>query len=320
MKPRFLVAVIGALLASTTPGQELDRARVFTIRGEISTLPPVGGGYTVELGRNGGGLGESVPVNGDGSFEFRSARDGVQELRVLGPRGEVIHSETVVIRGPQQLLAIRLPDTSPNVPRPGGNTVSLQQLQHKVPPEARKAFERGERLVSEAKYDEAIAAFRQALAVDPEYADGLNELGVAEAAKGDLEHAAEHFQAAINIAPDHAAALPNLSIALAKLRRFHEAAVVARRALKVVPDSGRVQYILAAGILMDNGDPEEALQHLDKASEEIPKAHLVAADVLVALGRLDQAIKHLELFLQVAPPGDKDRPAAEARLSALKQH
>ena len=319
MKPRILVAVFGAFLVSTMPGQELDRGQVFTVRGEITTLPSLGGGYTVELARNTAGMGESVPVSGDGSFEFRSARNGVQELRVVGPRGEVIHTETVTISGPHQLLAIRLPDT-PSVPRPptGAGTITMQQLQHKVPPEARKAFERGERAVSEAKYDDAIAAFRQALAVDPEYADGLNELGVAEAAKGDLEHAAEHFQQAINIAPEHSAALPNLTIALAKLRRFHEAAEVARRALKAVPDSGRVRYILAAGILLDNGDPDEALMHLDKACAEIPKAHLVAADVLVELGRVPEAIKHLEAFLQVAPAADKDRPAAEARLSALK--
>jgi tetratricopeptide (TPR) repeat protein len=312
--------VIGLLMVSATMGQDMDRApdraRVFTVRGEISTSSPLIGGYTVELARN-SGLGESVPLSIDGTFEFRSAQDGVQELRVLSPRGEVIHRQTVVINGPQQLLAIRLPENT-SVPRSGSNTVSLQQLQHKVPPEAKKAFDRGQRLVAENKYSEAITAFRQAVTVDPEYADGLNELGVVEAATGDLEHAAEHFQKAVDLAPEHSAALPNLSIALAKLKRFHEAAEVARRAIKVVPDSGRVRYILAACILIEHGDPEEALVHLERATGEVPKAHLVAADVLVILGRPQEAIRHLEEFLKIAPPDDKDRPGAEARLASLK--
>jgi tetratricopeptide (TPR) repeat protein len=263
-------------------------------------------------------MGESVPIGLDGSFEIRAAQSGMTELRVLSPRGEVIHREPVVINGPYQQLAIRLPET-PSVPRSGSNTISLHQLEHKVPPDAKKAFDRGVRAAADAKYTEAITAFRQAVTVDPEYADCLNELGVAEAAIGNLENAAEDFQKAIDVAPEHPAALPNLSIALAKLSRFHDAGAVARRALKVAPESGRVRYILAASILMDNGDPQEALTQLERASDEIPKAHLVAADVLVALGRRDEAIKHLEQFLKAAAPGDKDRAAAEARLSVLQQ-
>ena len=114
-------------------------------------------------------------------------------------------------------------------------------------------------------------------------------------------------------------ALPNLSIVLAKMRRFHEAAQVARRALKVVPDSARVRYILAASILVEHGDPEEALVNLERASSEIPKAHLVAADVLIVLHRPEEAIRHLEEFLKNAPPDDQDREAAEERLAALRR-
>jgi tetratricopeptide (TPR) repeat protein len=320
MRAQFFVAVIGVFVSSVMPGQDVDRAadrfHGFKVRGEIVTSRPLIGGYSVELAGD-TGLAESVPISGDGSFEIRAAQSGMQELRVVSPRGEIIHREPIVINGPYQQLAIRLPETA-SVPRAGSNTVSVHQLEHKVPPEAKKAFDRGLRAAAEANYTEAISAFRQAVSVDPEYADGLNELGVAEAATGNMESAAEDFQKAINVAPEHPAALPNLSIALAKLRRFHDAGEVARRALKVVPESGRIRYILAASILMDNGDPHEALTNLERASDEIPKAHLVAADVLVALGRPEDAIKHLEQFLKAAPPDDKDRPAAEARLSVLR--
>jgi Flp pilus assembly protein TadD len=316
MKPRFLVAVICAFIGSATVAQETGRAKIYSVRGEVSTMQPLLGGYTVELSRN-SGMSESVPLSADGSFEFHSAQDGVQELRVVSPRGSIIHKETVFINGPHQMLAIRLAD-EPSVPRSTPSTITIQQLQHKVPPEAKKAFDRGQHAAAEAKYQEAVEAFRQAVTIDPEYADGLNELGVAEAATGDLEHAAEDFQKAVDVAPEHPMALPNLSIVLAKLRRFHDAEEVARRALKVVPNSARVRYILAASILVDHGDPEEALQNLERAATEIPKAHLVAADVLMILNRPDEAIRHLEQFLRDAAPDDKDRVAAEARLAALR--
>jgi tetratricopeptide (TPR) repeat protein len=319
MIPRFLIAVISVLMVSAAVAQESQRTQTFTVRGEVSTMRPLIGGYMVELTRS-SGMKESVPLSADGSFEFRAAQDGMQELRVIDPSGAVIHREPVVINGPHQLLAIRLPESpNTNTPRSGMNTVSAQQLQHKVPPMAKKAFDRGQQAAAAAKYQDAILAFREAVTIDPEYADCFNELGVAEAATGDLEHAAEEFQKAIDVAPEHPMALPNLSIVLAKLRRFHEAAQVARRALKIVPDSARVRYILAASILVEHGDPEEALQNLERASSEIPKAHLVAADVLIVLHRNDDAIRHLEEFLRNAPPDDQDREAAEERLAALRR-
>jgi Flp pilus assembly protein TadD len=316
MKLNHSIPVISVFMVSAALAQEMDRTPVFTVRGEISTARPLVGGYMVELTRS-SGMRESVPLSPDGSFEFRSAQDGVQELRVVNPRGMVIHQENVFINGPHQVLAVRLAE-EPNLPRTTTNTVSVQQLQHKVPPLAKKAFDRGQQAAAEAKYQEAVEAYREAVTIDPEYADGLNELGVAEAATGDLEHAAEHFQKAIDVAPEHPMALPNLSIVLAKLRRFHEAAEVARRALKIVPDSARVRYILAASILVEHGDPEEALLNLERAASELPKAHLIAADVLIVLGRPDDAIGHLEEYLRKAPPDDKDRPAAEERLAALR--
>ena len=216
-----------------------------------------------------------------------------------------------------KLLAVRLPAET-NFPRSETPALSVQQSEHKVPPEAQRAFDRGQHAAAEGKYEEAVAAYREAVKIDPQYADALNELGVAQAATGDLEHAAESFQNAIDVAPEHPMALPNLSIILAKLKRFHDAEAAARRALKVVPDSARVRYILAASILVEHGDPEEALDNLERASSEIPKAHLVAADVLIVLNRPDEAIRHLEAFLRQAAPDDKDRAAAEARLAVLR--
>lgn len=266
----------------------------------------------------GGGPTERVMINGDGSFEFRYARPGAHELRLVTMSGTIIHQETVFITGANQFLSIRLPD-SPGASRSVDSTISLRQLTHKIPPQAQKAYNKGEQASAKGKHREAADLFRQAVTIDPEFVDAFNELGAAEAALGNLPQAAEDFQKAVDLVPEHRLALPNLSIVLAKLRRFREAAEVARRALKVVPASGTVRYILAASLLFEKGDTDEALDNLERATSEVPKAHLVAADILALRGKRLEAIRHLEEYLRVAPAGDKDRARAEAKLAELRQ-
>src|SRR5262249_11738349 len=152
-----------------------------------------------------------------GTFEFRSAPVGTHRLRVIGPQGSVIHEEFVTVGGGPQFVRVHLPDP-PNASRSigSGDRVSLRQLTHKVPPAAKKAYDRGEQAAARAQNFQAAEAFRQAIAIDPEFVDAYNQLGAAEAAMGNLPKAAELFQKAVDIEPEHPQALPNLCIVLAK--------------------------------------------------------------------------------------------------------
>jgi len=121
----------------------------------------------------------------DGTFEFRSASPGMHVLRVIGPDGAAIHLERVVIGSPNQILTIRLPDR-PNASRSSDSMISLRQLSHKVPPQAQKAFAKGEQAAAKGNQRQAVESFRQAVTIDPEFADAYNDLGAAEAALGGL--------------------------------------------------------------------------------------------------------------------------------------
>jgi predicted Zn-dependent protease len=103
------------------------------------------------------------------------------------------------------------------------------------------------------------------------------------------------------------------------MRRFHEAGATARRALKVVPRSCQIHYILAVSLLMENGDSDEALDNLQRSVAEVPKAHLVAADLLSQRGRRQEAIVHLQEYLRDASPSDAERAKVEAMLAQLQQ-
>jgi tetratricopeptide (TPR) repeat protein len=212
-----------------------------------------------------------------------------------------------------------LAQCSQNASRSAEATVALRQLPHQTPPAAQKAYDKGRIAAGKGCGQEAVLHFREALSLDPEFADAYNDLGAAYLAQGELPQAAEQFQKTIVLVPEHRLALPNLSIALIRMNRVCEAGEAARRALQVDPGHARAHLILAASLMSQPGDTDEALSHLRRASQEIPKAHLLAAGVLVKTARRREAVKHLEEYLRVAPPQDAERAKVEAWLAYLQQ-
>jgi tetratricopeptide (TPR) repeat protein len=314
----LICAGLFALSAASVQSQTFPQnAHGVSVRGEIYTSKVITGNVTVELNSSGSSRSESATVNPDGRFEFPSIATGTYWLRVVGGDGSVLHEEAVTVNSSQQPLTIRLADTQ-SANRATGTTISMQQLTHKVPRQAQKAYDKGRQ--ASLKGDQLLAAdfFGQAVAADPEFVDAYNELGAADVALGHLPEAAEQFQKAVNLVPEHRLALPNLSIVLAKMRRFHEAAEVARRALLVVPGMAKMQYILAIGLLSEHKESQEAIKNLRSASGEIPKAHLVAAEALVECGKRDEAAQELEDYLRTQPADDDQRAKVEARLAELR--
>jgi len=305
-------------LALAVAWAQPSNSRTIAVRGEIVSSATLPGGLTVELSGDGTGLTETASVNSDNTFEFRSATAGTHELRVLAPNGQLLHQEYVSISGPNQALSIRLSEQN-SADRSKESTISLQQLSHKVPAAAQKAYRKGEQAAAKNRLEEARTAFQQAVAIDPEFVDAFNELGATEAGLHDLPDAAEEFQKAIDLVPEHRLALPNLCIVLAQMKRFHEAAEVARRALKVVPGAGRIHYILAVSLMSEHGDVDEIILHFERAAADVPSAHVTVAELLAQRGRSSEAIRELEEYLQAAAPGDALRPKAEARLAQLRQ-
>jgi tetratricopeptide (TPR) repeat protein len=274
---------------------------------------------TIELtATSAAGASQRTAVNSDGSFEFGSVQPGLYLLRILSMDGSQIHEETLTVTGPTQSIVIRLPENG-NTKQSASGSISMQQLMHKVPPQARKAFDKGEQAEAKGDHEQAAELFRQAVSIDPEFADAFNELGAIEAGQGELSQAIDEFQKAVDLVPEHPRALANLSIVLAKSQRFDEAAQVARRALRIMPNSGVVRYVFATSLLFAKGDSDEVLDNLERSTTEIPLAHLLAAELLERRGKREEAIHHVEEYLKVAPANDKERGRAEAMLTELRQ-
>lgn len=317
MKVCLSVIITVLILVGVASAQRQENQQL-VVRGEVVSSKPIAGPLTVELSSNGLDPQESASVNSDNTFEFRFASPGMHQLRVIGAAGQVLHQETVAITGSTQTISVRLSDP-PDANRSAGSVISLQQLRHKVPAPARKAFDKGEQAVAKGNLLQARNSFEEAVTIDPEFADAHNELGGVEVGLKQLPEAAEQFQKAIDLVPEHPMALPNLSIVLAKMQHLHEAGQVARRALQVVPTDGRMHYILAASLLAENGSMDQVIAEFERSTSTVRAAHVLLADLLASQGRSQEAIQHLETYLSTAAADDALRPKAEARLAALRK-
>ena len=199
------------------------------------------------------------------------------------------------------------------------NVVMAQTPGHQISADAMRAYDQGRYAAGQGNGRQAITYFREALDIDPRFAGAHNDLGAVYLTRGELSQAVEQFQKTIDLAPEHRLALSNLSIALIRMNRYREAGAVARRTLELEPGQARAHLILAAAVLVQAGDTGDALAHLERASVEIPKAHLLAAGVLAKAGRRQEAVDHLEEYLRVAAPQDAGRSRAKAWLDDLRQ-
>src|SRR5262249_52750526 len=83
--------------------------------------------------------------------------------------------------------------------------------------EARRLNHQGLAHLDKKEYEQAIPLFRQALQLQPDYVDALDNLGKALDAAGKHEEAIGDFDKAIKLAPENAATYYNKGLAL-----FHE--------------------------------------------------------------------------------------------------
>ncbi|MBZ5620285.1 MAG: tetratricopeptide repeat protein [Acidobacteriia bacterium] len=123
---------------------------------------------------------------------------------------------------------------------------------------------------NQGRLDDAISAYRNALAEAPDYANAHYNLGNAHRDKRELEEAAECFRRAVNTDPEHANALVGLGQILQALGRTKEAVPFLERAVALLPDNAEVHCDLADA-LQTLGQLEGATARYRKSLECNPK-------------------------------------------------
>lgn len=114
--------------------------------------------------------------------------------------------------------------------------VWLRKALDSDPSDARIWNDLGEILRRADRLDAARDAFQQALALNAEFPEALNNLGVASTLLGDYLGAADAFAQAIRLEPGYAHAHNNLGVLLERQEHWEEALRQYEEAVKLKPD------------------------------------------------------------------------------------
>ncbi len=143
---------------------------------------------------------------------------------------------------------------------------------------ARKSAQKAERLARKSRHADAVAEYRNALAIDPQYYEAENNLALELAASGDDAGAEKTLRGLIQSAPEHTLAFTNLASLLLRQHRYSDAEAVARQALKLHQFSFKSNYLLGAA-LVDQG------LWSDEARLKLEYAQVKYAEAKVLLGK-----------------------------------
>ncbi len=169
------------------------------------------------------------------------------------------------------------------------------------------ALDEGRALLAAANPVQAIAAFRTALASNPQSVAALNGLAVAYDRLGRADLARQHFEQALAFEPDAADIAYNLGWSLLKAGQYRDAIAPLQRAsagrdARAAGAARRALAIIAARL----------------EAPAAPPVVLADADVPPAPARIDMvASGEAVLVLAAVPPPVAVRPAAAQRVAAV---
>lgn len=171
------------------------------------------------------------------------------------------------------------------------------------------------RVVDETTLDEAIAACREAVALNPNEAEAHFHLASNEMLRSHFEIAAAEYQATVRLRADYPGARLGLADALVQLRAFDRAVPILQSLAASQPKEARVYHLLGV-VSSKRSDAATAVRHLLRAAAldpTSPQTRYILSTNLRKLGRTEQAEEELRQFRQLTA-GKADRMQAEFHL------
>lgn len=172
----------------------------------------------------------------------------------------------------------------------------------------------GNSLLARNRVDEAIAAYREAVTIQPDLAEGYCALGMGLAKKGALDEALTAYRESLHLDPNFAKAHYNLGNALSRQGRIDESIRSFRESLRIQPRFADAHCNL--------GNALAAQEQLDEAIAEyreairlkpgLANAHKGLGDALIQLSRVDEGIAAFREAIRLQP----DYANAHANLAA----
>jgi tetratricopeptide (TPR) repeat protein len=171
------------------------------------------------------------------------------------------------------------------------------------PESAQSHYERGSELKDRKRFDEALASFDRAIALQPDYAEAYNSRGIVLAIQNRFDDAIAGFDSAIALKPDYAEAHNNRGIVLHDLARLDDALASFDKAIALQPDNASA-YNNRGVALQDTKRHDDALASYDTAialKPDYAAAYYNRGSVLQDLQRFDDALADFDKAIALKP-------------------
>ena len=127
--------------------------------------------------------------------------------------------------------------------------------------------------------EDAIAEYREALRLDPGFAEAHRNLGTSLLQQEKPGEAAEHFERFLAAHPDNADVHNSLGVTLAMQNKLDEAALRYARAVQIDPENIDARMNLGRVLLL-MGRTAEAAEHFREAVRLKPELRAAVADLM----------------------------------------
>jgi protein O-GlcNAc transferase len=169
--------------------------------------------------------------------------------------------------------------------------------------EAVAHYEKGNALYEQGRMEEAIAAYREAVRLKPDYSEAYNNLGSALQAFGRIHEAIDAYREAVRLQPAYATAWSNLGSCLQVQGNLNDAIAAYREALRINPDYALAHYNMGNALRAVRRPSEsiDAFRNAARLKPDLAEAHSNLGAALHEQGRLDEALAAYQDALRLRP-------------------
>lgn len=161
----------------------------------------------------------------------------------------------------------------------------------------------GNVLLDRGEADSAMAHYREAVRIKPDYYEALGNLGAALLRRGAVEEARTKTDEALRLAPGYTPALVNRAAILMRDGRPDDAIVQLQSVLSQEPENSEALNTLgsAFAMLADYRNAQGAFEAALRIRPQLVSARVNLARVLLRAGRIEEASLQLDQALAAAP-------------------
>ena len=256
-------------------------------------------------------------TDSEGRATFQVSGGGIYRARASGNSIETTVSEAINVQ-PNDLSAMIWMHVQPKAGAEAdnaGNSGMTTANELKVPPDARKSFNKGLDALQHHDYQKAADLFQKAVTTYPQYDAAYDNLGVAYMQLKQTEKAREAFERAVKLNDKNADADRNYGRILLANKEYAQAVDVLKKSLMVDPQNPSALLMVSIAQFQTHdfdGALQSALKVHQLPHEGYALAHYVAGRSYEVKHEYAQATTEYETYVKEDPKGSQVEQARDA--------